>query len=252
MADEVRLQDARRILGVEAHPDDLEVGAGATLALLARRGASIHFVSMTGGDRGTKDARATPADVRRVREREARDAAAILGVDDVHLLEFEDMCLGDTPESRGALATVIRDVRPDTLFCLDPLLTDESHPDHRAAGRIALAAAIFAAFPLTPFASGEPWSVSRIVLYGTDRPNLVVDVSETWDLKWQALAAHASQFALEPLRRRADELAATARNLAAHGGGGLCEPLRLVHPRETHMNIFRPMEMAGAWTKEVL
>lgn len=252
MAGEVRLRDARRVLGVEAHPDDLEVGAGATLALLAHRGASVHFVSMTGGDRGSKDKRATLADIRRVREREARAAADILGVEQVHVLPFEDMCLRDTPESRGALVTIIRSVQPDTLFCLDPLLTDESHPDHRAAGRIALAAAIFAAFPLTPFAHGSPWNVSHIVLYGTDRPNVIVDVSETWNLKWEALAAHASQFPEEPLRRRAFDITARARELASYGGGGLSEPLRLVHPRETHMNIFHPLDMSGAWTVETL
>ncbi len=237
MAQNIGLTQAHRIVAVEAHPDDLEVAAGATLALLARRGASIHVVSMTGGERGTKDEHATLAGVRQTREAEAREAAEILGLEAVHVLPFQDMCLADTPESRGALVEIIRRVEPDTLFCLDPMLTNESHPDHLAAGRIALAACIFSAFPLTPFAAGRPWAVSQIVLYGTDRPNRIVDVSATWDLKWRALASHSSQFPESQLRERIPEWTARARRFASREGAGLAEPLRLVHPNEIHMNL---------------
>ncbi len=231
----LRLGDARRILVVEAHPDDAEIGVGATLARLARAGAAIEIVSLTGGENGTGTAAVAPDDVRSQREREAKAAAAVLGAEAVRLLPFEDMRLADTPETRASVITEIRRVRPDTVFALDPSLADEGHPDHIAAGRIALAAAIFAGFPRAPKADGEPWRCARVVLYATDRPNLVFEVSSTWSLKWEAVSLHASQFPpaeLEPLRAA---VTVAARRFARRARRRLAEPLRLLAPYQLHM-----------------
>lgn len=231
----LRLGDARRVLAIEAHPDDLELGAGATLASLARQGAVVEFLSMTGGERGTAAPGQSLAATRAEREREAQAAAARLGVGDVRLLEFEDMRLADTPETRAAVIGHIRRFRPDTVFSLDPALADEAHPDHIAAGRIALAATIFAGFPNAPYAAGEPWRCERVVLYATDRPNTVFDVADSWERKWEALALHASQFTPDELAGLRVAVTKAARAFARRARKHVAEPLRLLAPYEIHM-----------------
>ena len=246
----LRLGDARRVLAVEAHPDDLEMGAGATLARLARLGARMRFLSLTGGERGTREPVRDPVAVRAEREREARAAAAHLGAEEVRVLDFEDMRLADTPETRAAVVEEIRAYRPDTVFCLDPSLADEAHPDHRAAGRIAMAAALFAAFPHVPMADGVAWEVSRVVLYATDRPNLIFDVSDTWEQRWQALALHASQFSRLDLGMLKVAVTAAARVFAAQAGQAVAEPLRMLAPYELHMYALPVAAAAPGWQTE--
>lgn len=231
----LRLRDARRVLAVEAHPDDAEMGAGATLARLARAGATVEIVSLTGGERGTDRPGEDPASVRARRAAEAAAAAVELGAAGVELLPFTDMELADTPQSRAAVVERIRDFRPDTVLGLDPHLADEAHPDHRAAGHIALAAALLAPFANTPLAGGEPWRVSRVVLYATDRPNLIFDVSDTWDVRWRALACHASQFPPDDLARLRAAVTPAARAFARQARRHVAEPLRLLAPHELHM-----------------
>lgn len=230
------LEESEQILVVEAHPDDAEVAAGATLARLAREGRHIRILALTGGDRGTTDPTLSPAEVRRIRIAEGERAAAILGAEGFRALDGEDMQLTDTPVMRGRVITALREHQADTLICLDPNLRDESHPDHRAAGRIALAAALFVSFPLAPFAEGDPLELKRIVLMGTDRPNVGIDVAETWDTKWEALQAHASQFPLETLGPLQMYLSLWCEEYGRRAGVEIAEPLRLMGPMHLHMN----------------
>jgi LmbE family N-acetylglucosaminyl deacetylase len=230
------LERARDVVVVEAHPDDAEVWAGATLAWLARRGARIHLLSLTDGGRGTRDPHAHPQEVAAVRAQEAQKAARLLGAQGIEILGEEDMLLENTPAVRGRVVSAIRRHRADTLFALDPFLEDESHPDHRAAGNIALAAALLSPFPLTPHAQGGPHALERVVLYATSRPNLAVDVSGTWEVKWQAVAAHASQFPPEELEPLRAYLTAWCQDYGQRHGAQVAEPLRLLHPAALHMN----------------
>lgn len=236
------LNEAERILVVEAHPDDAEVAAGATLAALAEQGKEVHILSLTGGDRGTSDPSLRPEEVRQLRVREGEAAAAVLGARTFSALDGEDMLLSNTPEMRGRVVSALREIGADTLFCLDPALNDESHPDHRAAGQIALAAAILSPFPLVPFADGAPCSLRRIVLMATDRPNVALDVAHTWDKKWQAIQAHASQFPLEQLGPLQMYLSLWCEDYGRRHGAEIAEPLRLLTPMHLHMN---PGDSAG-------
>lgn len=230
------LEEAERILVVEAHPDDAEVAAGATLAALAHSGKIVRLLALTGGDRGTTDATLGPQDVRRIRLAEGAAGAAALGAQGFEALDGRDMCLANTPEMRGRVATAIRAFKADTLFCLDPTLGDESHPDHRAAGRIALAAAALCGFPLMPFADGPPCTLSRIVLMATDRPNLALNVADTWEQKWQAVQAHTSQFPLEQLGPLQMYSSLWCEDYGQRHGVEIAEPLRLLGPMHLHMN----------------
>ena len=75
--------DVERVLVVAPHPDDAEIGCGGTVALLAREGVEVHYLIATNGDKGTEDPTLTNADLAATRDKEQRDAAAMLGVKEV-------------------------------------------------------------------------------------------------------------------------------------------------------------------------
>ena len=86
-----------RALAVYAHPDDPHVSCGGTLALWARRGAEVHVVICTNGDKGTADPRTDPAELAQRRSKEAAMAAERLGLAGQHPLGYPD---GDLPDRR--------------------------------------------------------------------------------------------------------------------------------------------------------
>lgn len=117
------------LLAVGAHPDDVEIFAGGTLACFARLGWTCHILHLTRGELGT---RGTPE----LRKREATAAAAELGAT-MEILDLGDGALCDDERSRRAVIEVIRRERPRLLIGPHPL---DDHPDHEATGRIVKAA----------------------------------------------------------------------------------------------------------------
>ncbi len=187
----------KRILGVAAHPDDLEWYAGATLARLAREGAAVTFVICTDGSKGSYDPRAVPRALAAQREREQRAAAQTLGVREVIFLRHPDGELEPNAALRRELARVYRKYQPRLLLAFDPWKRYELHPDHLAAGRAALDARLAARMPLF-YPAARPrgvgvWSIGEVWLFNTDAPNHFVDVGGTLDTQYRALAQHRSQ-----------------------------------------------------------
>jgi LmbE family N-acetylglucosaminyl deacetylase len=214
---EERMPDdaVRRVLVVMAHPDDADFVAAGTVARWARDGAECSYLLCTDGSKGSDDPAMTPERLGPVRRREQRAAVARLGGRDAWFLGFEDGLLEPTLALRRAITEQICRFRPDVVVCQDPTLRWSgseyvNHPDHRAAGEAALAAAFPSArnrwiFP-DLFAAGlEPHTVAAIYLAATDQADVWIDVTETFDLKLAALAEHRSQFTLdqvEPFVRR--------------------------------------------------
>jgi LmbE family N-acetylglucosaminyl deacetylase len=183
----------QRVLVITAHPDDSEFGAGGTIAKLVREGMQVAYCIVTNGNKGSGDRSMTPERLTRIREEEQRNAARVLGVD----CEVED-----TRESRLAVTAAIRRHRPDRLIIQNPHRTKNlgaSHRDHRTVAGIALdcvypLARDHMAFPELMAHGLEPHKVREVYLMWWDNPEVVVDVSDTIDLKIKALACHASQF----------------------------------------------------------
>jgi LmbE family N-acetylglucosaminyl deacetylase len=159
---------------------------------LAARGRKCGMVILTQGEMGTGG---TPA----VRAREIETAAHILGADVLATFDWGDTRLEDNYEHRLVLADVIRKARPKVILAPYPLVGHgrrQSHPDHVAAGVIAVNAAALAALKKADLA-GEPHVVTRIFHYFLPpglTPNFVVDITPHYDQWIQALAAHQSQF----------------------------------------------------------
>jgi LmbE family N-acetylglucosaminyl deacetylase len=187
---------------VTAHPDDSEFGAGGTVAKLVREGMYVSYCIVTTGNNGSGDRGMTPARLARIRAEEQRAAARVLGVETVDFLGFPDCEVEDTRESRLAVTAAIRRHRPDRLIIQNPNRTKNlgaSHRDHRTVAGIALdsvypLARDHMAFPELLAQGLEPHKVREIYLMWWENPELVVDISDTIDLKIKALACHASQF----------------------------------------------------------
>jgi LmbE family N-acetylglucosaminyl deacetylase len=192
----------QRVLVVTAHPDDAEFGAGGTVAKLVREGKQVTYCIVTNGNKGSGDRSMTPERLAGIRAEEQRNAARVLGVETVEFLGFPDCEVEDTRESRMAVTASIRRHRPDRLIIQNPLRTKNlgaSHRDHRTVAGIALdcvypLARDHMAFPELLAQGLEPHKVREVYLMWWENPEVVVDISETMDLKVKALACHASQF----------------------------------------------------------
>jgi len=187
-----------RVLALGAHPDDVELQAGGTLAGWAARGVHIELACFTAGEKGSADPGADPAELGRVRRAEAGAAAEALGAEGpVHFLGGVDGELEVTMALRLAVARLVRAVRPDVVLGHDPWRRWLLHPDHRAAGLLTVDGVVAARDPLyAPALAVEGLAAHRphtVLLFGTDTPDELVDVTAAIDAKLASLRAHASQ-----------------------------------------------------------
>lgn len=192
--------DVKRLIVVAAHPDDLEVVCGGTIALLAERGVEIISVNCTLGDIGTQERDLARQVLATTRLAETEAAAQILGIKETHNLGHHDGELLPDLDVRAQLAHLYRKTQADTLFTFDPFWPGQVHPDHRAAGQAAIDAYMPSKMPLYhPEQLMEPGievgRLERIFLFSTDRaPDIFVDTTTVQARKIAACVAHKSQF----------------------------------------------------------
>jgi LmbE family N-acetylglucosaminyl deacetylase len=193
----------KRALVIMAHPDDPEFSAGGTLALWTGAGAEITYLILTNGDKGNDDPEMTPERLIALRQEEQRSAAEVLGVKRVLFFGEPDGELVPSLELRRRVVAEIRRYQPEAILAPDPtgyyfLGEYINHPDHRAAGEIALGA-IFPAsgnrmYHPELLAEGlEPSPVAEVWLTGSPEPNRWVDISAVFETKVEAIRCHVSQ-----------------------------------------------------------
>jgi LmbE family N-acetylglucosaminyl deacetylase len=185
-------------LAVGAHPDDVEFGAGGTLATWAASGCVIHHLVCTDGSKGTWDPDADTAVLVATRQDEQREAARRLSGGTAGTVTFLGRVDGDLTADRatvGEVAEVIRTVRPQVVLGHDPWKRYRLHPDHRAAGFLVCDAIVAARDPhfFREHGLGHH-RPDALLLWEADAPDHVEDVSADVDAKLDALLAHASQF----------------------------------------------------------
>ena len=134
-----RLERFDRFLFLGPHPDDIEIGAGATAAKLAGAGGHVTFLICTDGRYGLDFAPEgkTPEALIAIRQKEAIASAKRLGVTDVRFLPFEDGGFYAEDDLLRAIAAVIGEVQPQVLFAPDPCVDSECHVDHLCTGQCA-------------------------------------------------------------------------------------------------------------------
>lgn len=184
-------------LAIGAHPDDVEFGAGATLAKWAAAGCVVHHLVCTDGSKGTWDPGQDPAELVATRQVEQRAAAKALGgTGEVAFLGWPDGELDSSLRQRWQVAYWIRRLRPAVVLGHDPWKRYRLHPDHRHAGLLAVEGIVAARDPLFfPEQELEHHRPDLLLLWEADQPDHVEAVEPAHvDAKLEALRAHESQF----------------------------------------------------------
>ena len=174
------------VLAFGPHPDDIEIGIGATLAKHAARGSHVGLCDLTAGEmgsNGTSDERLA----------EAEAARAVLGAAWRTNLRLPDRAIGSQPEHALPIVELIRRVRPRVIAL--PYWSDR-HPDHVSASRLLTDAVFSAGLRRFTAAAGDAWKPAWTCYYfinDSAAPSFVIDVSDHYETKRRALACHASQ-----------------------------------------------------------
>src|SRR5262245_32023147 len=175
-------------LVIAPHPDDAELSAGGTIALLLAQGARVGVLDLTDGE-------PTPPGSPDIRARETAAATAVLGLSWRGNLGLPNRRLQADLDSRARLAGALRQLRPRVLFA--PYWEDV-HPDHVAASRLIDDARFWAKLTKTDL-PGEPHFPARVYYYFSihlrihPTPSFVMDVSSTIESKMRALSCYRSQ-----------------------------------------------------------
>ena len=212
----------RSALILFAHPDDAEFMCGGTVARWAGEGTEVHYVVVTDGSAGSNEPGVTREQMRPIREREQRAAAEVLGVTSIAFLGELDGHLDVNLDTRRKVCREVRRLRPDVIVAPDPQRLWSgtgyiNHSDHKAAGALALSAVMPDSptrlmFPELLEEGFEPFEVPALWLV-TLEPDTYVDITETMQVKLEALTRHESQGTAEAepwVRLRAKETAAQA------------------------------------------
>ena len=176
------------LLAIAPHPDDAELLCAGTLIKAADRGHTTAVLDLSAGELGSRGSREQ-------RRKEAEKATAVMGLAMRRTLGLPDGALQNDTESRRRLVEVVRELRPRTVII--PYL-EGRHPDHSVASALAYDACYLSGLRNYP-AAGDPHRPTK-VLYAmayrehTPKPTFVVDISDTFERKLEAIRCYSSQF----------------------------------------------------------
>lgn len=176
------------LLAIGAHPDDVELTCGGTLAKAAQHGHRTGIIDLTGGETGTHGSKA-------IRAREAQAAAEVLGAAARVNVGLPDAGLENTGDARRVVVELLRRFRPRVVILPFPI---GRHPDHRIASELCRDASYLAGLA-NYAAEGDahrPEKILYTLAYREDpvKPTFVVDISDTIETKMAAIRCYASQF----------------------------------------------------------
>lgn len=178
-------------LAFGAHPDDVELACAATMLKLHHEKKSVAICDLTEGEKGTRG-------TRQIRRREAQDAATLLGISARVNLNLGDTTFQNTVENRNKIIAVIRHFQPTVVFTTQP---EERHPDHMRASQMITEACFYAGLhKIQTKWKGKLQEAHRpkyLLYYIQDRftkPDIILDVSQTYEASRKAILAYKSQF----------------------------------------------------------
>ena len=191
-----RLENFDRYLFIGPHPDDIEIGAGATVSRLTSLGKQVSFLICTDGRFGDENTSLHGEELVQARREESIRSAAMLGVTDVRFLELSDGGFYTREELLTGIARVIGQVQPEAVFAPDPCVDSECHMDHLNVGQAVRNLACFA--PYSGIMAGygaESAQVKALAYYMTARPNRFVSTRGHVEKQLSAIfSCHLTQF----------------------------------------------------------
>lgn len=234
-----------RAMVIMAHPDDAEFVCGGTVAKWCAEGWEVFYVLVTGGDKGTHDPEQHPEKLAAIREEEQRAACRVLGVKECVFLGYPDGFTSESAELRGQIVRLLRLYRPDVVITWDAWRGTFNHRDHRNVGTVVSDAI----YPLVRdrliYAKDEEdglesHQVNEVLLAGPEKADYVVDITDHWTTKIDAIVCHTSQVGG---RTREDFIKVREEQVAKEGDKPIEERFR-------RWSIRRPARPAAAEEKK--
>jgi len=203
------MAEKKVILGVGAHPDDMDFTASGTIAKFAAEGHDCYYLVCTDGSRGSNDPNMTHQKLAEIRRKEQLKAGRILDLKDILFLDHMDTQLNCDHKLKEDIVAIIRKIKPELVITWDPTCfyviqspwgegSFVNHSDHRACGQATMDACFpYARDRLTyPDHEAEglsPHTVRELWLITFEKSNHIVDITSTFEKKWQAILCHESQ-----------------------------------------------------------
>jgi len=186
------MSDKLDFLAFGAHPDDVELGCGATIAKLVSQGKKVGIVDLTRGELGTRGSS-------EIRTKETKEASKILGITIRENMDFKDGFFRNDKEHQLKIIQVIRKYQPDFVFCNAP---DDRHIDHPKGSQLIVEASFLSG--LTKINTDDslgnaqmqwrPKNIYHYIQWKNLDPDFIFDVSGFHNTKMDAVKCYSSQF----------------------------------------------------------
>lgn len=228
-----KLEGLKKVLCIQPHPDDNEIGMGGIIAKMIAEGTEVDYLTITDGSLGDCGLHDRKEGLVAARRRETEEAGRFLGVKTFLSLEKQDGTLKDVPALAREIAEVLRKGCYDGVAAPDPWNSYEAHYDHVTVGLAAAQAAISVNLPGYPEGTKTaPITLEAVMFYFTQKPNTVVPITPFFQKKMAAVALHKSQISPEMLQLYTGYFAFRGQRLT--GSEEIGEGLKVLAPLHLH------------------
>jgi N,N'-diacetylchitobiose non-reducing end deacetylase len=232
---------AKRILCIQPHYDDNDIGAGGTLAALGKSGVEIIYLTVTDDLVGFLDLSIPVEEAAEILKLEQKEAGEFINVKQQFWLGYPDAGEFNYFNLRKDVIQYIRKLKPDYIFTVDPWLLYEAHYDHIRCGKAVAEAAIlyhFLRIATNPNVDSlyKPYLLKGILFYLTNLPNTVFDITNTKELKNQAIRSYRSQFLPDDMEDFISKLDKKDGSAGKEVGFLYAEKFKMVRPENLHID----------------
>ena len=234
---------ARRILCIQPHYDDNDIGAGGTLVQLAKKGAEVIYLTVTDDLAGVVDATLSREAALQSLARDQQISGKIVCVKEHILLDYPDAGEYNYFSLRRDLLKYIRLLQPDFIFTCDPWLTYEAHHDHIQTGRATAEAVLFSSLLKIPSsdpavdAAYQGHSINGVAFYYSREPNQVIDITSTWEAKVKAIRSYATQIPPDDADQMVMALQFKSSQICEGRDFQYGEPFKILNPSALHCGL---------------
>lgn len=234
---------AKRVLCIQPHYDDNDIGAGGTFAQLAKNGTEVIYLTVTDDLAGVVDASLSREAALQSLASDQQKAGAIIGVKEQILLDYPDAGEYNYFALRADILKYLRLLQPDFVCTCDPWLTYEAHHDHIQTGYAVAEAVLFCGLSRIP--SSDPavdaayrgHAINGVGFYYCREPNQILDVTSAWETKTAAIRCYVTQIPENEADQIITALQFKSVQICEGKDFQLGEPFKMLHPRALHCGL---------------